>query len=562
MVEEALVEEVVPTSDDLEPGSAPLPAGDAGGTFVRDTALMSVGTTLSRVTGYLRLSAQTAALGVSALGNSYTTANTTPNIVYELVLGGILTSVFVPVFVEWLQTHGREEAWLVADRVLTLTLVVLGVVAVLGAVFAPQIIRLYLLRSDAPLKEAQIELGAFFLRWFMPQIVFYGVGAVAIGLLQAERRFAVPMFAPILNNLAVIATFGVYALLLGTGIPSVKDITLAERTVLGAGTTFGVAAMTVALWPALRRLGFRWRLRFDWNHPAVRRLGKLAGWVVVYVVANQVAYVIIIVLTGRFHAGYQVYASAFILFQLPHAIVAVSIFTALLPAMSGRWSDGDPDGLRTLFSRGVRDTVVVVVPAALGYIALSVPIVRLLLQHGRAGAEAAELIARTLEAFAVGLPFFSAFQLLTRTFYAMQDTRTPALVNVAAAVVNVVADLLYLALGWGLPGLALGHATSYVFATAVALIVLRRRLGRIDGRRILRTLVQVIPASVLAAGAALLVSWGVGLLFDANPGTGANLLRVAAGVVVGVLVFAVSTLIVQIEEADEVKDAVLRRFRR
>jgi putative peptidoglycan lipid II flippase len=541
----------------------PLPSEERRSTFVRDTALMSVGTTLSRVTGYLRLSAQTAALGVSALGNSYTTANTTPNIVYELVLGGILTSVFVPVFVEWLQTHGREEAWHVADRVLTLTLVVLGIVAVLGAVFAPQIIRLYLIASHTPKKEAQIELGAFFLRWFMPQIVFYGVGAVAIGLLQAERRFAVPMFAPILNNLSVIATFGVYALLLGTGTPSVTDITLAEKTILGAGTTFGVAAMTLALWPSLRRLGYRWRLRFDWNHPAVRRLGKLAGWVVVYVVANQVAYVVIIVLTNTFPpAGYQVYASAFILFQLPHAIVAVSIFTALLPAMSGRWSGGDPDGLRSLFSRGMRDTVVVIVPAALGYLVLSLPIVRLLLQHGRAGSVAAESIARTLEAFAIGLPFFSAFQLLTRTFYAMQDTRTPALVNVAAAVVNVGADLLYVAFGWGVPGLALGHATSYVFATVVCLIVLRRRLGGIDGQRILRTLGRVIPASALSAGAALLASWGIGLLFDPHPSTGVDLLRVATGVIVGVLVFVASTLIVQIDEADEVKDAVLRRFRR
>ena len=203
-------------------------------------------------------------------------------------------------FVEWLQKHGRDEAWLVADRVLTLALVVLGVVAILGAIFAPQIMRLYLSASDAPDKEAQIELGAFFLRWFMPQIVFYGIGAVATGLLQAERRFAAPMFAPILNNLAVIATFGVYALLVGGGTPSVESITFAEKTVLAAGTTFGVVAMTLALWPSLRSLGFRWHLRFDWNHPAVRRLGKLALWVVVYVVANQLAYVAIIVFTGTF----------------------------------------------------------------------------------------------------------------------------------------------------------------------------------------------------------------------------------------------------------------------
>jgi putative peptidoglycan lipid II flippase len=370
------------------------------------------------------------------------------------------------------------------------------------------------------------------------------------------------MFAPILNNLTVIATFGVYALLVGSGTTSVDSITFAEKTVLAAGTTLGVAAMTLALWPSLRSLGFRWHLRFDWNHPAVRRLGKLALWVVVYVVANQIAYIVIIVFTGTITDGYQIYASAFILFQLPHAIVAVSIFTALLPPMSGRWAAGDIDGLRRLFSRGVRDTVVVIVPAALGYLALAVPIVSLLLQHGRADAADAENIAHTLQAFAVGLPFFSAFQLLTRTFYAMQDTRTPALVNVAAAVVNIAANLLYLSFDWGVPGLALGHATSYAFATLVSLVVIRKRLGRIDGARIASTLVRVIPAGLLAAGAGFLASRGVSHVFDGATGTLVRLLEVSAGVVVGVLVFAMSALIVGIDEADEVKDAVLRRFRR
>lgn len=554
------------TSDLLDPEPVELHPEDSRGAFVRSAAVMSVGTTLSRVTGLLRLSAQTAAVGVtvSALGNTYTTANTTPNIIYELALGGILTSVFVPVFVEWAQRHGREEAWLLANRVLSLALVVLASVAVLGAIFAPQIIRLYLVASDAADKETQVALGAFFLRWFMPQIVFYGIGAIAIGVLNADRRFAAPMFAPILNNLVVIATFGVYALLLGSGTPSVDRITSAEKTVLAAGTTLGVFAMTAALWPSLRRLGFRWRLRFDWDHPVVRRLGKLALWIVVYVVANQLAYVIIIVLTGRFPpGGYQIYASAFILFQLPHAIFAVSIFTALLPAMSGRWADRDPAGVLALFSRGLRDTVVVVLPAALGYIALALPIVRLMLQYGNAVDADAEQIARTLQAFAVGLPFFSAFQLLTRTFYAMQDTRTPAMVNVAAATVNVGADLLFvLGLGWGVPGLALGHAVSYIFAAAVCLVLLRRRLGSIDGPRVARTILRVVPAALVAVGAALLASLGVERTLGNASGVLGLLVQVGTAVITGLLVFLGSALIVRIAEVDEVKTAVLRRFRR
>ena len=524
---------------------------------------MSVGTTLSRITGYLRLSAQTAALGVSALGNTYATANTTPNIIYELVLGGILTSVFVPVFVEWLQKHGREEAWLVADRVLTLTLVVLAAVAIVGAILAPQIIRLYLSASDAPDKEAQIALGTFFLRWFMPQIVFYGIGAVATGLLQAERKFAAPMFAPILNNLSVIATFGIYALLVGNGtvFGGTHHVRREDRPRRGndvrrrrhdpgpvavAPTTGVPLAPPVRLEPPggasprqARALGRGLRR----GEPAgVRRDHRVHG----EVPPN----------------GYQIYSSAFILFQLPHSIVAVSIFTALLPPMSSRWAAGDVDGLRTFFSRGTRDTIVVIVPAALGYIALAVPITLLLLQHGRAHQADVEDIAHTLQAFAVGLPFFSVFQLLTRTFYSMQDTRTPAIVNVGAAVVNVGANLLFLSFGWGVWCLALGHATSYVFATVVSLIVLRKRLGGIDGARILSTLLRVIPASVLAAGAAFLTAQGVQHAFGSDAGNLSRLVEVSGGVLVGLLVFGVSTLIVRIDEADEVKDAVLRRFRR
>ena len=296
----------------------------------------------------------------------------------------------------------------------------------------------------------------------------------------------------------------------------------------------------------------------------MRRLGKLALWVVVYVVANQVAYIVIIVFTGRFADGYQIYASAFILFQLPHAIVAVSIFTALLPPMSGRWAERDIDGLRTLFSRGVRDTIVVIVPAALGYLALAVPIVSLLLQHGRADANDAENIARTLQAFAVGLPFFSAFQLLTRTFYAMQDTRTPALVNVAAAVVNIAANLLYLSFDWGVPGLALGHADVVrVRDRRVPGACCASGSGRIDGARIASTLVRVIPAALAGRGRGVPgVAGGQPRVRTAAPARSVRLVEVSAGVVVGVLVFAISALIVRIDEADEVKDAVLRRFRR
>jgi putative peptidoglycan lipid II flippase len=559
-----VVEEAVPTSEPLTPETTP-PPRDTRESLVRHAAVMTAGTTLSRLTGFLRLSAMTAALGVtvSSLGSIYTVANLTPNIVYELILGGILTSVFVPVFVDRLETRGLDDAREVADGMITLVLAVLVAVALLSALFAEQIIRLYLVASDRPDRRAEIELGVFLLRWFMPQIVFYGIGAVAIGLLQAHRRFAPPMFAPILNNLIVMGTFLAYAIVRGDRDPRVVGITTVEETILGAGTTLGVVVMTAALWPPLRSLGYRIRIRMGWRHEAVRRLVRLAGWVALYVGVNQLAYVVVIVLNNRFDAGPQIYTTAFTVFQLPHAIFAVSIFTALLPGMSGRWAAGDLAGVRAFASRGLRDTAVITLPAALGLIALAEPIVRLLFEHGAARPADTVEIARTLQGFAVGLLFFSAFQLLTRTFYAMQDTRTPALVNVGAAAVNVAAAILYTGVigpfDLGLRGMALAHATSYVFGAALLFALARRRLGALDEGGIARTVGKAALAAALAAGAAL----GVTAAWSSAPDDPLLLqtARVGVAIAAGMLVFVVSALILRVGEVDDLRRAFLRRFR-
>ena len=559
-----MVEEVGPTTEPLTP-TGPGPEGtDSNGAYVRNTAVMTVGTTLSRLTGYVRIAAQTAALGVTvgALGDVYTRANTTPNIVYELILGGILTSIFVPVFVDHQRRHGRDAAFDLGRRVLTLALVLLSSVAIVGIVFAPQIMRVYLVASDAVDREAQVELGVFLLRWFMPQVVFYGIAAIAAGLLNTERRFAAPMFTPILNNLVVIATFAVYAMIRTDGAPSVEGITWLEKTVLGAGTTLGVVAMTVALWPSLRSTGFRWRLTGGWGHPGIRRIVRLSGWVFVYVAANQVAYLAVNVLAGGIGvARFQVYAIAFIIFLLPHSIFAVSIFTALLPAMAERWTDGDLAGVRERFSLGLRDTIVVIVPASFAFLALAQPIVSLLLEYGWVREEDVPLIARTLQGFAVGLPFFSAFQLITRTFYATQDSRTPALVNIGAAIVTVAVDVVLVrTIGWDVPGLALGHAVSYVFATTIGLTLLRPKLTSLDGKRVVRTIARAVPAAAVTAFVAWLVAAGVAAAVDTQVVVW-RLVQVGLAVVAGIGVYLAAALMLGMEEVDEVMHAVRRRFR-
>jgi putative peptidoglycan lipid II flippase len=545
---------VVPTADDL-----------SGGTYVRNAAVMTVGTVLSRATGVIRVGVLAWAMGitVSGLADTYNAANTAPNILYELALGGVLTSVFVPVFVQWRKEHGREQAWDVADRILTLTTILLAALAVAGIVLAPWLMRLYFVAApdDA---QAKIELGTYLVRWFMPQVVFYGIGAIAAGMLNAEGRFAAPMFAPILNNLVVISAVVAYASIHGDAPTSIEEITGTQKLLLGAGTTLGVVAMTVALWPSLRAVGYRWHPKRGWRHPAVDRLIRLSAWVFLYVAANQLAYQIVIVLNNSIEQGaLAAYQWAFLIFTLPHAVFAVSIITALLPGMAERWTGNDRAGLITLFSRGVRDTSVIAIPAAFGFLALAVPITRLVLERGLTSTADAELVARVLQAFAVGLPFFSLFQLFTRTFYAMQDSRTPAFTNIAAATVHIGASVLFVfVFGWGVPGMALGHAASYLFGSAILLVILRGRVGSIDGRRIAGTVGRTLPAGLLTGLAAFVVAEVVDDAAGAASGTAVQLMQVSLGVLAGVLVFAGAAAIFGIREVRDVASALRRRFRR
>ncbi len=530
---------------------------DETGKLVRRTAVMSVGTGLSRVTGLLRVFAIAYALGITSLSDAYNVANTTPNIVYDLVLGGILSAVFVPVFVEWLETRSRDEAWHSARAVMTFAVLILSAACVLIMAFSSLVIRAYTIGRGGPDLAQYRTLATFFLVIFMPQVVFYGWGAVATGLLNAQRRFAVPMFAPILNNLTVIATMLTYAALAHGTHPDVADITTTERWVLAVGTTLGVIAMTVALWPSLRRTGFRWHFVLDIHDGALRRIVRLSGWLFFYVLVNQLGYIVVIMLANRAQGGYTAYSYAYIFFQLPHAIFAVSVFTALLPSLSSRWVARDVPGYRSLLSLGLRITALVALPAAAGYIALASPVIRLLLQHGRTTAAGADLVSGTLVFFATGLLSFSLFQLLLRGFYAMQDTRTPALINLGATALGTAVNFIYFRY-LGVKGLALGQTTAYTIATIAALLVIRSRLGSIDGRRLGSSMSRIAVAATGTGLAAALAAAGLGAMLGTDT-PGAQLVQVLGGMAAGLVVFILIARALHIEEVSAVTQLLRRR---
>ncbi len=519
---------------------------------------MSMGTLLSRVTGLIRLAAIAAALGVvesGRLADTYYIGNTAPNIIYELVLGGVLTSVFVPVFVELLEKEGRERAWQVASAIINLSLVVLVAIATLGIVAAPVIAKFYAVRLEGADAARQVEVLTFLLRLFIPQIVFYGLAALTAGLLNAHKRFGAPMYTPVLNNLAVIAVFLAFHQAYGD-IENLAAVTTEQLLVIGLGTTAGVVLMALAQIPFLRGLG-SYRLTLSAAHPSLRKLARLSIFVVGYVVTNQLGYVVVQWLANEQVGGYTAYVNAFTFFMLPHGLFAVSVITALLPGMSEHAVNARWDEFVERLSTGVRTTILLVLPAAVGYFVLGDAVVRYLLERGVMTRVSTNLIADVLRMFVLGLVPFSVFQLFLRAFYALQDSKTPFQINVIAVAFNTIINVpLFL---WiGVKGLALGHALAYTLGVGLQSRSLRGRIGALDGRRIARSVGKI---SVAAAGMGLLV-WLCSEALERAIRPESFLtqtIALAVPVALGAVVYGGLALLLQVEEIAFVKRILARR---
>jgi putative peptidoglycan lipid II flippase len=509
---------------------------------------MALGTLASRATGFLRTLIIAVAIG-TAVGDAYNAANTIPNIIYELLLGGVLTSVVVPLLVAAAKRDDDGgEAY--AQRLLTLVVIGLGAVTLVALGLAPAIIRLYLRNPEvAPMAT----LFAFF---FLPQILFYGIGALMGAILNVRGSFAPPMWAPVLNNVVLILTGLLFIAVTHTAAVRAHRLTSAQEILLAAGTTLGVVAQTVALVPALRRTGFRLRLRFDFRGAGLTSVARLAGWVFLYVFANQAAFLVITRLATTRHDGsFTIYVYAFTLVLLPHSVVAVSVITALLPQMSRNAGDGRLQAVSADLARGFKLSAVVLVPAALAAIVLGPLIGAVLFGHRSLTIAEGRLVGATLAAYAISLVPFSAFQLQLRAFYALQDTRTPALVNIVLAAINVAADLVLIPI---LPApdravaLALGYSVSYVVGYAWFTVLLRRRLGSQPRERVGRTLVRLSFAGLVAAAVAYAASHAVTAVLGV--GLNGSVMGIAAGLAVGVPVYIGLVMRMRVPEVLEVKN--------
>lgn len=508
---------------ELPPGE---PAGTTEGTrssdpgdvsLVRSSGIMAVGTLASRMTGFLRTAILLYAVGTHDLGNAYNIANTLPNAVYNLALGGILTSVVVPLLVNAAKRErDRGEAY--DQRIFTLGVLTLGGITVIATLAAAPIAGLY---GHGIHDVATHHLTVIFAYFFIPQIFFYGVSSLAGAILNARGRFGAPMWTPVINNMVVILVGIAFIATAGLNrTPS--DISAGEIQLLGVGTTLGIILQTAALVPSLRVVGFRWRPRFDFRRAEISEIGRMGGWMFGYVLTTQVAFLVTTVVANEagarvsqrdVGAGFAAYSNAWQLFQLPYAIVGISVITAMLPRMSAHAATRRYGLVSDDFSTATRLASVIVVPAALILAVLGAPLAEAVFGYGSTSAASARYLGEVFAVFSLGLLPYMLFQLLLRVFYAMRDSRTPALIGVATMAVNIAANLTALAI---LPprhvvaGLGAGFGLANLAGTIAAWWVLSRRIGGLHGPVIRSVLIRMhlstIPSVLFAVAATLMVA--------------------------------------------------------
>ncbi|HST65199.1 MAG TPA: murein biosynthesis integral membrane protein MurJ [Mycobacteriales bacterium] len=525
----------------------PAPAQSLG----RASRTMAIASAASRLTGFLRSLAITAALGVALVGNAYNTANTLPNIVYELLLGGVLTSVVVPLLVQ-AQERDRDGGEAYTQRLLTLAVVGLGITTLVATLAAPLLTVLY--SSDG---GAKADLTTFFAYLLLPEIFFYGLGAMIGAILNTRGVFGPAAWSPVLNNIVVIAVAALFLVITrGDGSRTTTSLGTGEVLLLGIGTTFGIVVQALVLLPALRRTGFRFRPRLDLRGSRLGEAGPLALWVIGYVVVSQIGYLVQLRLANGIpddQPGVTTFTNASLLFQMPYGILGVSLLTALMPRMSRAAARGDQDSVLSDLSLGSRLSALALLPVTALFVVLGPAIGTVIYGHGRTDVGEARQIGVVLAFSAFGLVPFAITMLQLRVFYAVKDARTPTVVNLVMMAARVLLSLLAavtLSDRHLVAGLAVATSLSYVVGAVAGEALLRRRFGPLDTARTVRASTRFLVMSVLAG----LAAWVVLMLVTGSAGRGTlgSLIGVLLGSVAAGAVLVVSVLVGRSAELDDV----------
>ncbi len=530
---------------------------------LRANLVVATGTALSRVTGLVRVAVFVAVIGRTGLADVYTIANETPNIVYDLLLGGILSATLVPLFSGFLAggSHGPPEvanSQHATQVVITIaSTLVVGLTAV-AVVLAPWIFGIYAITPSAEVDATTLrQVGSILTRIFLIQILFYGLSGIANAYLNASRRFFAPAWAPILSNVVIIAAL--------VSLPdpgpngwALTDLLENQRLLwtLGAGTTAGIAAMTIVLVPSLHRAGLRFRPAWEWRHPVVRQLLTMSGWTLGFVAANQVAVAVVRNLAQPGSGDAAAYFYAFTFFVLPHGLLAVSISTTFQPEMARAFSQSDRGAFAAQASLGIRMVAVLTLPAGVLLCVLREPIIGLAFQRGAFSALDAANTARALGGFSVGLVGFSVYMFVLRAMHARRDTRTPFLVNLIENLLNIVLALLLVS-RYGVLGLALAFALAYVISALGIIKILGIQVPGFPVRVVLISLLRMAVAGAAMTAAVWLSTRSVGGTTGADA-----ILRILIGTAVGVGAYLGALTLLRAPEINAVIRPIMRAAQR
>ncbi|CAA9372397.1 murein biosynthesis integral membrane protein MurJ [uncultured Nocardioides sp.] len=550
---------------------AATPPGTTDSRILSASAVMAAGTTVSRLSGYVRSALLVAALGTSLHADVFTIANTVPNMLYILLAGGVFNAVLVPQLVRSMKEDpDGGEAY--TNRVITLAALFLGVVTVVLVLAAPFVMSVLLDSSwSDPALAEQRDSAIDFARYCLPQVFFYGMFVLVGQVLNARGRFGPMMWAPIANNVIAVGVLLVYLLAFGPaeGVERSGPFTGGRELLLGLGSTVGIVAQLLILLPYLRRAGFTYRPRFDFRGTGLGHTLRLGTWTVLFVIVNQVAYTVVVRLASGGPAestdgtGYTIYSSSFLLVMVPHAILTVSLATAILPRLSAHARDHEYADVAGVLASTLRTALAVVLPFAALLPVVAPELATVVFGYG-AGAADVESFVPTLSLLGIGLVVFTVHYLMLRGFYSLEQTRTVFLIQCAVSAVNVLAAVVLVRAtspADTAPALTLAYAAAYVVGAALSYGVLRGRLGGLHTPTLVRFLVRMVLAVTASTGAALAVA----VLL---PGWGeepSRLLALARGAAIGLVdlgVLLLAARVLRLREITSVVDTVRGRLSR
>ena len=524
----------------------------------RNAGVISLAVTASRVLGLVRDQVFAALFGAGLQYDAFLTAFRIPNLLRDLFAEGALSAAFVTTFTQVQQTKGSEEAFRLSNRVATALMLVLSLICVVGWLFAPSIV--YWLAPGFYDVPGKAELTIHLTRIMIPFLLLIALAAKAMGILNARNKFAIPAIAPVFFNLGSV----IGGLFLGFTVGPSLGLSPIEG--MAFGTLVGGFLQFAVQWPSLRRAGFRYRPMLDFYDPGVRQIMRLMGPAIIGTAAVQInvfvntnfASEIVDPATGAVLNGPVSWLSyAFRFMQFPIGVFGVAIATAALPPLSRSTSNPDYVEFRQTLAHSLALVFLLCIPSAVGLVVLGRPIVALVFEHGKFTSFDTVQTANALAAYSLGLAGYAAVKVLSPAFYALNDARTPMLISVGSIVVNFVMNSLLVG-PFGHVGLAFSTSTVALVNFLLLAVFMRRRLGRLGGRRLAATVLRVAAAScAMAAGA-----WFASELLSWLPlrGLGLHLLQVSAALALAAVIFYASCRLLGVEELNDAVNALGSRF--